>query len=157
MPHKLYIWHKLAITGLLAGALAAVGLLATGRLSGAAGIFDCMLIVAGFGWAGALAGGTLDWLRYRRSPLEPLFEGRFKAYYGKGLTLRFACAFAAGWAASVLLAAVVALSVGETGEMRIFMSLKAVALLLVFLVVFALEGAIIGFLLDLARRLAKRG
>jgi len=154
--NRLYLWHKLGIAGAASGLVVSAYLYSTGGGAGPADYFTYLLITIFAAWAGALAGGLLDWARYRRSPLEPLFEGRFNWFYRQRYWLRMAMMFGGGWTAFVALAVSVALGVGAKEEAAPFYSPKGLLLVLVFVVVFALEGAVVGGAIDLVRFLARK-
>lgn len=144
----LWAWSSLGFV-LLAGALSVIH--AKGSHGGArpdAVVYVFIILAAG--WLGALLGGLADWMRYGRSPLEPLFKDRFGWYYGKRCWFRFALAFGAGWAVFVLLTVAAAAALGASEEARAFTTPKGILAVVVFLAVFALEGALVGGLADLA-------
>jgi len=150
----MYIWQKLGLGFLAAGALAGAIMYARDPSSGPADGFAYGLGAVFCGWSGALVGGFLDWARHRRSPFEPIFEGRFLWHYRQRYWARFALDFSAGWVAFVLMAALVALISGETSEAGAFFSVKGALLVVLFMVVFAVEGAVIGVLVDFVRLLS---
>jgi len=115
-----------------------------------------VFITLAAGWLGALVGGLADWMRYGRSPLEPLFKDRFGWYYGKKCWFRFALVFGAGWAVFVLVTVAAAAALGAFEEARAFTTPKGILAVVVFLAVFALEGALVGGLADMAAYLFRK-
>jgi hypothetical protein len=147
----MYIWQRFSAAFFVTGTAAAAVLYAMGKDKSPAYLFNLALLMVFSAWSGALVGGVLDWMRYRRSPLEPLFKVRFGWYYKKRLWFRFGSVFAVAWAGFILLAVSVAVAVGETEEARPFFSFKGALLLVIFLAVFAAEGAVVGGVLDFVR------
>ena len=149
------LWQKLsfALSGIAA---MVVGYYFAIHGTGPAEVFTAFLMLIFFGWTGALIGALVEWKR-GRSPLTPLFKGgRFGWYYRSRYWFRFAVLFVAAWVGFLLLAESVALIAGEKEEARLFLTSKGALVLVIFLVVFAAEGAIIGGLVDLVKYLRKK-
>ena len=149
------LWQKLsfALSGIAASA---VGYYLATHGTGPAEFFTAFLILIFSGWIGALIGALVEWKR-GRSPLTPLFKGEgFGWYYKRRYWFRFAIMFAAAWIGFLLLAESVALVAGEKEEARLFLTSKGALVLIIFLAVFAAEGALIGGLVDLVKYLREK-
>lgn len=121
--------------------------------SGPAGRLDVVVYVSfalACGWSGAGVGGAADWFVNGRSPLAPMFEGRFGWYYRKRYWQRFAMTFAGAWVAFILATVAGAAGFGEYGDVQGFLTPEGVSAVLLFVGVFGLEGALVGGLLDAA-------
>ena len=155
----MHIWLKLATSFFVVVSVAAISI-GVATKAGRAEAFLLALAPFAAAWAGALVGALADWKRYGRSPLAPLFKTRFGWFYGRRLWFRLALGFAFAWAAFIAVALAVSAAASATDEIRSFLSPKGVLVLLLFLAVFALEGALIGGILDVvlyARRKGKKG
>jgi FtsH-binding integral membrane protein len=124
--------------------------------AGPAEYFISLLILAGFVWLGALVGAGIDWVRTRRSPFEPFFDGRFAWYYRKRCWFRFAMIFGTAWIFFILMAAGIAVVVGAKEEARLLFSAKGGLVLFVLFAVLTIEGAMLGGLVDLLRFVLKK-
>jgi len=91
-----------------------------------------------------------------RTGLEPLFPGRFPWFYRQRYWRRFALVFAAAWTIFVLLAASVAMLAGEKEEALFFFTPKGASVIVIFIVIFAAEGAMVGGLIDLFARFFRK-
>jgi len=139
--------------------LAAGGLLALYHRHYAVHTLDMpvyVILTLAAGWLGALAGGLVEWLRYRRSPFEPFFAGRFGWHYRQRFWLRFAVVFSGAWVLFVLVSVLVAVLVGAYDEARTFVTRQGLTAVLLFVVVFGLEGALVGGVVDLAGYLTRK-
>jgi hypothetical protein len=121
---------------------------------GPAEVFDVFLLMLFAGWAGALLGGMLDLVIRRRSPLEPLFPG-LVFIYRRGFWFRLMILLPAAWTAFIVIAAAAAFFSGAKKEAAQLLSLEGGLIFVIFLFVFALEGAVVGGLIDLLGRLLK--
>ncbi len=90
------------------------------------------------------------------SPFTPLFGSRFSWYYRQRYWVRFGITFGIGWLGALLVAQVWALAVGEIKEALLFYTPEGAVLIIIFLAVFMLEGAIIGAIVDVAAYLRRR-
>lgn len=114
------------------------------------------LVVAAAWWVGALAGGLAGRIRHGRGFTDPMFGGRFGWYYRRGFWFRFGLIFSAGWAAFVVLGVLLAVALGRSGDARAFFTPKGLLAVSLFVVVFWLEGAVVGGIIDIARRMARK-
>ena len=146
----MHTWSRLA-AAFFAAALAAAVFIGALTKTGPAEVFLLCLAPFAAAWAGALVGGFLDWKRHGRSPFTPLLGGRFGWFYGRRYWARLALEFAASWALFIAFAVAVAVLSGAMGEVRPFLSARGILVVLLFLVVFAAEGALIGGILDVVR------
>ena len=92
----------------------------------------------------------------RPSLLAPLFKNRFSWYYRQRFWVRFGITFGVGWLGAIALAQIWALAVGEKKEALLFYTSKGAILIAIFLIVFMLEGAVIGGVVDIAAYLRRR-
>ncbi|MBI5695053.1 MAG: hypothetical protein HZC51_04810 [Nitrospirae bacterium] len=151
-------WPLAGGLGILAGAALAYYIGLYGGGSGAPEMFGGSLLAVFAGWSGAFAGGVYDWFRHRRSPFEPLLPGdSFGWYYRKRYWLRLSCTFAFGWLAFVGLAVGLAFVIGAKAEAEVFFTRPGLLLVLIFVAVFGVEGALVGGLVDLVRRVRGGG
>jgi hypothetical protein len=126
----------------------------SGSCKGQAEVFDVFLLMLFAGWAGALLGGILDLVIRRRSPLEPMLPG-WAWVYRRGFWFRLMILLPAAWTAFIVLAAAAAFFFGAKKEAAQLFSLEGGLIFFIFLFVFALEGAVVGGLIDLLGRLLK--
>lgn len=147
---KLPVWARSSATFTLVGAAVSLAHYYSsgpdGRLDGVVYTFFALAC----GWIGAGVGGAADWLVNGRSPLVPMFKGRFAWYYRKRYWQRFAMTFAGAWAAFILATVTGAAGYGEYGDVQGFLTPEGVFTVLLFVAVFGLEGALVGGLLDAA-------
>jgi hypothetical protein len=148
------LWLVFSIAALLPGAGYSYYVY-SGSDKGQAEVFDVFLLMLFAGWAGALLGGILDLVIRGRSPLEPLFPRRIPWVYRRGFWFRLMILLPAAWTAFIALAAAAALVFGAKKEAAQLFSLQGGLIFLIFLFVFALEGAVVGGLIDLLGRLLK--
>ena len=149
-------WRRFVLVSFAAGAGAGAYYYLSGGNRGPAELFVAGLIAAGSAWLGALLGGFFDWMRLGRTGLEPLFPGRFPWFYRQRYWRRFALVFAAAWTIFVLLAASVAMLAGEKEEALFFFTPKGASVIVIFIVIFAAEGAMVGGLIDLFARFFRK-
>ena len=126
----------------------------SGSCKGQAEVFDVFLLMLFAGWAGALLGGILDLVIRGRSPLEPLFPG-WVWVYRRGFWFRLMILLPAAWTAFIVITVAAAFFSGAKKEAAQLLSLEGGLIFIIFLFVFALEGAIVGGLIDLLGRLLK--
>lgn len=153
----MYLWQRSAAAFFIIAAAVSATYYGVKKDAGPADIFTAGLLLLASAWMGALIGGVIDWARYRRSPLVPLFKGRFGWFYGKRFWFRIAFTFALAWAGFIAITLAVAAAVGAKEEISPFLSIKGGLLLLVFLIIFFLEGALVGGVLDVVRYLNRSG
>jgi hypothetical protein len=147
------LWLVFSLAALLPGAGYSCYVY-SGSVKGQAEVFDVFLLMLFAGWAGALLGGILDLVIRRRSPLEPIFPG-WVWVYRRGFWFRLMILLPAAWTAFIALATAAAFIFGEKKEAAQLFSLEGGLIFLIFLFVFALEGAVVGGLIDLLGRLLK--
>ncbi len=143
-------WQRLAAAFFVVAAIAAAAYGAL-RTAGPAEVFLLCLAPLAAAWMGALVGGWLDWKLHGRSPFSPVFGPRFGWFYARRFWLRFAALFAAAWALFIAFALAVAVAAKAMEEVRPFLSARGALVLLLFLVVFSVEGALIGGIVDVIR------
>ena len=90
------------------------------------------------------------------SLFAPLFKNRFSWYYRQRYWVRFGITFGVGWLGALVLAQVWALAVGEKKEALLFYAPEGAVLIAIFLVVFMVEGAVIGAVVDIAAYLRRQ-
>ncbi len=146
------LWWVFSLAALLPGAGYSYYVY-SGSCKGQAELFDVFLLMLFAGWAGALLGGILDLVIRRRSPLEPFFPGCW--LYRRGFWFRLMLLMPAAWAAFIVVAVAAAFFSGAKKEAAQLFSLEGGLIFIIFLFVFALEGAIVGGLIDLLGRLLK--
>jgi hypothetical protein len=148
------LWLVTAVIFLVAG-----GMLAAYHYHYAARRLDMsvyvILALAG-GWLGALVGGAVEWLRFSRSPLEPLFAERFEWHYRQRFWLRFAVVFSGAWLLFVIISALVAVMAGAFEEARTFVTRQGLTAIFLFVVVFGVEGALVGGVVDLVGYITRK-
>lgn len=151
-------WPLAGLAGILAGAALAYRLGLFGEGAGAPENFGGTLLTVFTGWSGAFAGGAYDWFRHRHSPFDPLLPAEsFGWYYRTRYWLRFAGLFAAGWVAFVGLAVGLAVAVGAKAEADVFFTRPGLLVVAIFVIIFGIEGAFIGGLVDVVRRVRGGG
>ncbi len=90
------------------------------------------------------------------SLFAPLFKSRFSWYYRQRYWVRFGITFGIGWLGALALAQAWAVAVGEKKEALLFYAPEGAILIVIFLVVFMAEGAIIGAVVDIAAYMRRR-
>ena len=86
----------------------------------------------------------------------PLFKNRFSWYYRQRYWVRFGITFGIGWLGALAVAQVWALVAGEKKEALLFYTPEGAVLIAIIMVVFMIEGAIIGAAVDIAAYLRRR-
>ncbi|MGC2423235.1 MAG: hypothetical protein WA666_02655 [Nitrospirota bacterium] len=147
------LWPFFSLAALLPGAGYAYYVYSKGD-RGPADVFDVFLILLWTGWTGAFLGGILDLVIRKRSPLEPIFP-RWTSVYRRGFWFRLMLLLPTAWTAFMAIAVAAAVLSGEKKEAAQLLSLEGGLVFIIFLFVFALEGAIVGGLIDLLGRLLK--
>ena len=153
---KLAIWQKASLLFFAGGAGYALYLYFSVGGSGAPEAFTGFLIAGFAAWLGAAIGIFIDWKVTGRSPFSPFFKGSFDWYYKSRYWFRFGILFGAAWVGFLAFAEALALAVGEKEEALLFITPKGALLLLIFVVIFVVEGALIGALLDFFKYLARK-
>jgi hypothetical protein len=147
------LWLVFSLAALLPGAGYSYYVY-SGSVKGQADVFDVFLLMLFAGWAGALLGGMLDLVVRRRSPLEPLFPG-WSFIYRRGFWFRLMILLPSAWTAFIVVAVAAAFFFGAKKEAAQLFSFEGGLIFIIFVFVFALEGAVVGGLIDLLGRLLK--